>query len=345
MKGKHVKSAEPTLQAKGRARLVRMAYAGGVLLGLPAGFVSANAPDAQREGSAPVRDALAQADPGGPARWAPGAAKPSRQLERGRLIHQQAGMFGLLVVTEDAYGLRTLRFGLGGPRQSVVKPGYPRQLELRYTRASMLGLALVENPQRILVVGLGGGSLPMFLRSVFPLVHIDAVDVDPAVIQVARRFLDFREDPFLHAHAVDGRRFVEAVQTPYDLILLDAYSSEAVPAHLTTREFLKAVLRAIQPAGIVVSNLWGPSMNPLFASMLRTYKEVFAEVYLIELPGVENRIVLALAQARTLDAAGLTRLARETSRRLGLPFDLSVFVEEGFRSYEPSPDQEAVLRD
>src|SRR5688572_5097796 len=73
-----------------------------------------------------------------------------------------------LIVTEDADGLRALRFGQGGARQSLVRPGDPRQLELPYTRMSMVGLAFVPQPRRILVVGLGGGAVPMFLRAVVP---------------------------------------------------------------------------------------------------------------------------------------------------------------------------------
>jgi spermidine synthase len=304
-----------------RARLVKMVYAGGALLGFSADL--AVAPGA----SVP-------------------AGKPEAKAGRATLVHQQKGMFGLMVVTEEDNGLRTLRFGLGGPRQSVVRPGYPRELALRYTRAAMVGLALVAAPQRVLVVGLGGGSLPMFLRSVFPLVQIDAVDIDPAVIEVARRFLGFREDPLLRSHAVDGRRFVEtAPAASYDLIFLDAYSAEAVPLHLATREFLLAVLRAMHPEGLVVSNLWGPSMNPLFGPMLRTYHEVFADLYVVELAGVENRIVLASARSLGLHPAIFSRLAAETSLRLGLPFDLGVIVEEGLRRPVWTSAQDAVLRD
>jgi len=317
----HSRDTAAQRTAHSRARLVKMVCAGGALLGFSADLA---------------------ASPG----ESPPEGKSEAKAGRARLVHQQRGMFGLVVVTEEDNGLRTLRFGIGGPRQSVVRPGYPRELVLRYTRATMLGLALVPAPQRVLVVGLGGGSLPMFLRSVFPLVQIDAVDIDPVVIEVAHRFLGFREDPFLRSHAVDGRRFVEtAPAAAYDLIFLDAYSAEAVPVHLATREFLLAVLRATHPEGLVVSNLWGPSMNPLFGPMLRTYQAVFADLYLVELAGVENRIVLASARVLGLHSASFTQVAAETSRRLGLAFDLGAIVAEGFRRPDWTSAQEAVLRD
>ncbi|NCX62679.1 MAG: hypothetical protein EBW84_08105 [Betaproteobacteria bacterium] len=206
-----------------------------------------------------------------------------------RLIHQQASMFGPIVVTEEPGGLRTLRFGLDGPRQSVVKLNDPRYLELRYTQAAILALAFVPSPQRILMIGLGGGSLPMFLRSYYPQALIDAAEIDPAIIEVAKRFLNFREDERMRAYARDGRNFIEGAKLSYDIIMLDAFSAEAVPKHLSTTEFLQAVKKVLAVNGVVVANLWGPALNPLYDSMLRTFQDVFSDLYLLEVPEVENR--------------------------------------------------------
>ncbi|HYU70856.1 MAG TPA: hypothetical protein VEL09_16165, partial [Burkholderiales bacterium] len=80
------------------------------------------------------------------------------------VIHEKASPYNTIIVTEDHKGMRTLLFERGGGRQSVVKPGDPDHLELPYARVALAGLALCEEPRRILVVGLGGGTLPMFLR-------------------------------------------------------------------------------------------------------------------------------------------------------------------------------------
>ena len=93
----------------------------------------------------------------------PSRARASTGTTAPRLIHQQTAMFGSIVVTEEPGGFRTMRFGIDGPRQSVVKMSDPRFLALRYTKTAILSLALVPKPQRILVIGLGGGSLPMFM--------------------------------------------------------------------------------------------------------------------------------------------------------------------------------------
>src|SRR5713226_1422899 len=83
------------------------------------------------------------------------------------VIYEKPSHYNTIVVTEDSKGLRTLLFGRGGARQSVVKPGDPDHLKLSYARVAFVGLALCEEPRRILVVGLGGGTLPTFLRKYY----------------------------------------------------------------------------------------------------------------------------------------------------------------------------------
>ena len=189
------------------------------------------------------------------------------------LVYEKASAFGTVLVT-DENGLRVLRFERGGARQTVVKLGDPEHLELPYARVAMVGLALCDEPRRILVVGLGGGTLPMFLRHYYPAAEIDAVDIDPEVVYVAKRYFDFREDNRMRAHIGDGRAFIERYRYPYDMIFLDAFSSDSVPAHLTTQEFLQAVRRALKPSGVVVGNIWSRGSNPIYDSMIRTYQEI-----------------------------------------------------------------------
>ena len=261
------------------------------------------------------------------------------------VIYEKASPYNTIIVTEDHRGLRTLLFERGGGRQSVVKPGDPDHLELPYARVALAGLALCEEPRRILVVGLGGGSLPMFLRKHYPAAAIDVAEIDPDVVDVAKKFFGFIDDERMRAHVGDGRQFIENVRQGYDIIFLDAFGARDVPKHLTTQEFLLAVRRALVPSGVVVSNVWRPAANPLHDSMVRTHQEVFDELFILDIPGDVNNILLALPRKQPLNRSELAQLARRISAAKQFRFDLGEQIEYGFRRASEKSGPGRVLRD
>ena len=261
------------------------------------------------------------------------------------VIYEKASSFNTIIVTEDYRGLRTLRFERGGGRQSVVKPGDPDHLELAYARAALAGLALCGEPRRILVVGLGGATLPTFLREHYPDATIDIVEIDPEVVDVARKFFGFREDRRMRVHVADGRRFIESARDPYEVIFLDAFGARNVPAHLTTQEFLQAARQAVAPSGVVVGNVWRRASNPLYDRMLRTYQEVFDELFVLEVAGDVNAIFLGLPRKQGLSGAELAARAREVSTTRRFRFDLGEVVEYGFLDAREKNPSARVLRD
>jgi spermidine synthase len=261
------------------------------------------------------------------------------------VIYEKASSYNTIIVTEDRNGLRTMLFERGGGRQSVVKPGDPDHLELAYARVALVGLALCEEPRRVLVVGLGGGSLPMFLRKHYPAAEIDVAEIDPGVVDVAKQFFGFREDERTRAHVGDGRQFIENVRQPYDIIFLDAFGARDVPKHLTTQEFLLAVRRALVTSGVVVSNVWRPAANPLHDSMVRTHQEVFDELFILDVPGDVNNILLALPRKQPLNRGELVQLARKISAAKQFRFDLGEQVEYGFHNASQKSGPGRVLRD
>ncbi len=260
------------------------------------------------------------------------------------VLYEGASRYNTIVVTEED-GLRILRFGRGGARQSAVKLGEPKFLALPYAQVALVGLALPEEARRFLVVGLGGGTLPMFLRNYYPNATIDAVDIDPDVVDVAKKFFGFREDEQMSAHVADGRQFIERSRQPFDVILLDAFGASSIPVHLTTQEFLQAVRRAVTPGGVVVGNLWGHSANPLYDSMVRTYQEVFDEVLVLKVRDRANVILLALPRKQSLGRDELTRLARKVSEAKRFPFDLGQLVKYGWVEAPERSQHARVLRD
>jgi spermidine synthase len=249
-----------------------------------------------------------------------------------RLIHQVESQFNdVLLVTEDPHGLRTLRFRTNGARQSVVKPGDPDHLAVRYIQAFPVGLLWQPQPQRILIVGLGGGSIAMFLHKHLPGASIDAVELDPAVVAVARSHFGLITDARLQVHVGDGRAFIEQARPGYDLILLDAYGRDGFPLALATQEFLRAVQRALSAEGVVLSNVWSRQHNSHYDDMVTSYRSLFGFTAVMDLEGVGNKLLIARHPPEPLNRTALISRAGALSRRLGLRVALGPMVRKGLR--------------
>ncbi len=262
-----------------------------------------------------------------------------------KVLYEKESAYNNIVVTEDEEGLRTLWFEKGGIRQSVVKPGDPDHIELPYARAMTVGLAMVERPERILIVGLGGGTIPSFLHKHYPKATIDVVDIDPAVVEVAKRYFGFREDATLHAHVADGRKFIEECKKSYDVIFLDAYGYDNIPYTLATREFLQAVRRATKPRGVVVGNVWSSGINRLHDSMVRTYQDTFDELYIFDVRGAGNEIFLAVPRQGKIPQEDLARRAAAISKQRRFPFDMGRIVTYGYQYIDEENTDGRVLLD
>jgi len=262
-----------------------------------------------------------------------------------KILYQKQSPYSLVVVTEDDQGMRTLRFGTGGVRQSVAKVGDPDHLELPYAPVMLSGLALCPEPKRVLVVGLGGGSIPSFLHKHYPKTRVDAVEIDPVVVEVAKQFFGLNEDETLKTYVQDGRQFIEERPNTYDIIFLDAFGSESIPYHLATREFLQAVRRSITAQGVVLADVWGPGANRLYPSMVRTYQEVFDELYVLEVQGSANKILIALPKKLRVSREELAQRAGAISKQKQFRFDMAELVTYGYQYADEKDPTSQVLLD
>ena len=210
------------------------------------------------------------------------------------LVHSERSLYREVLVYEDRDErcmcfTRMCRIG----RQSCLNLKRPREFALNYTHMVMGGLLFTTTtaPKRVLVVGLGGGTIPTALREVLPQAEIDAVEIDPAVTKVARNFFGFKDDDKLKVHEVDGRVYVKrAIREgkKYDAILLDAFDHEYIPEHLLTREFLTEVKSLLAPGGVLVGNTF--SSSRLYDHESTTYAAVFSNFFNLK---AANRVIVA----------------------------------------------------
>ena len=113
----------------------------------------------------------------------------------------------------------------------------PDDLPLRYSQVMTIATIYPDSARRILMLGLGGGSISAYLGRFMPAAVITTVEIDPGVITAAKTYFGLRETERMRYRAGDGRVFLNRNGDLYDLILLDAYRGGYVPFHLLTREF------------------------------------------------------------------------------------------------------------
>jgi spermidine synthase len=212
--------------------------------------------------------------------------------EAQKLVHSERSLYREVLVYDDGpirciCFTRNCRIG----RQTCMNTEAPERFVMNYTQMMMAALFLNPRPQSILIIGLGGGTLPQALHQVLPESRIDVVEIDPAVVRVAKRFFNFRTGDLVRVEEVDGRVFVKRAQREgrqYDLIMLDAFDHEYIPEHLLTREFLQEVASLLSPQGVLAANTF--SSSRLYDHESVTYEAVFGTFYNLK---EDNRVILA----------------------------------------------------
>jgi len=205
-------------------------------------------------------------------------------------LHTERSLYRNIVVYEDD-GIRCMKFGRQATgRQSCMALADRDRLVFDYTRMMMAALYLNPAPRRVLIIGLGGGTLPSALQKILPDATIDTVEIDPAVVRVATKYFGFMPGRQTTVFEADGRVFVKRMQRQrvrYDLVLLDAFDHEYIPEHLLTREFLLEVRGLLAVGGVLAANTFAGSRLYHFESA--TYFSAFGDFYRLK---QGNRVIL-----------------------------------------------------
>jgi spermidine synthase len=143
----------------------------------------------------------------------------------------------------------------------------------------------------------------MTLAELFPDAAIDVVEIDPAVVSVARQFFNFQPTPNMAVFTQDARVFTKRAGmrgATYDLIMLDAFNGDYIPEHLMTREFLQEVKALMSDTAVVVANTF--SISQLYHHESATYQAVFGVFVNLKSPVSANRVIMATSHGRPVRA-------------------------------------------
>ena len=245
----------------------------------------------------------------------------------GRVEHEEVSAFSRIRVRRDG-DVRALTFVRDNGQevvQSRVNLTAPHTLASPYARAMFVSYLYQPHPRRVLIVGLGGGAMVRFLTHHDPQVHIDAVEIDPAVVRLADEYFGVRSGGNVRVHTADAVAFVESTADRYDLILMDAFlrpsgdtDATGVPTGLKTLAFLGRLKRALAPGGIVAFNV---NEHANMADDIAAVSSVFGRAAVYRCPPADNKVVIAAEGALATDDEMRARIGALDARFGGaLPF-------------------------
>ncbi|MBK8956299.1 MAG: fused MFS/spermidine synthase [Saprospiraceae bacterium] len=142
----------------------------------------------------------------------------------------------------------------------------------------------IRKPKNILVLGLGTGSIPQMLQSQFNITaDFDFVELDPEIVFLFEKYLDFIYTGPYKIYCKDGLDFLESNSKQYDLICMDIFEDSTIPIKFESEKFLSFLNSALASSGILLYNRLHatPEDQELNKKFLETFSKVFPKYQVI----------------------------------------------------------------
>lgn len=214
--------------------------------------------------------------------------------------------------------------------QSAMRLAAPNDLDLRYTQKMMSFLLFCSRPRRLLLIGLGGGSLVKFCHYRLPATHMTVLENNPDVIALRDVFLVPPDGPNLKVQEADGAEHLEQTEKGIDVLLVDAFDSTGFAPSLANREFFERARSKLTGSGMLVVNLAGDAQS--YAGLIGVVMQVFDDQVIV-FPVREDHNYVLLAFRDPMFEPNWRRLrglAKELRSKYGL--DFPSFLEKIERS-------------
>lgn len=242
----------------------------------------------------------------------------------GRFISKVEERGGGIDITE-VDGVRALHIDTATV-QSAMKVAAPYDLHLAYSRGIISCLLFGIALKRVLVIGLGGGSIPKFIHHYLPDMQTRVVEIDPQIIAVARSHFHLQpDDDRLQVIEGDGAAYLPAHPQTADLLILDVFDGRGIPPDLYSQAFFDHAATALTDEGLLAVNLWGSDKN--FDLYLQRIEQSFAGQVLVLPTGRPGNIVVFGFRRKPADLRWTTLRERARTLQEHYPIEFLEFVE------------------
>lgn len=188
----------------------------------------------------------------------------------------------------------SLQFQIG-EIQSEMLASDPNFLVLSYTRTMVTFTLFHQEPKRIAIIGLGGGSIPKWCYHQLPATDITVIEISAMVISLREHFYIPADDERFRVICGDGADYVAGTEDSPEVLLVDGFDIHGQPPQLCSQEFYEDCYRTLAPDGVLVVNLCNSGFQPSVDRIRRT----FGDHVLVATPeDGENKVVFAMKRKR-----------------------------------------------
>jgi spermidine synthase len=234
------------------------------------------------------------------------------------LLEQKESLYNNIYVYEQSpYVSMTFGHNRRIYTESTYNTRDDRDLPVEYTRFMTASLMYAKNVHSVLEIGFGGGRTAWYLHRYLPNVTVTSVELDPTVVELAKKYFGIKEEPNFAIVNRDGRLFLSESKERYDVILIDAYRGPFVPFHLLTKEFYQIVKDHLADGGVVAQNVEPSTM--LFDSAVKTINTVFQG---LDFYRADGNIVTVAYDGTERKVEDLAATARDRDKSFGLRYSL-----------------------
>jgi spermidine synthase len=214
--------------------------------------------------------------------------------------------------------------------ESMMDVDKPHDLLVPYTRFMFTSYLLKPKQEKVLIVGLGGGSMIHFLKHYDPAVKADVVEIDPAVVKIADKYFGVKSGDNVNIIIKDAFEHLKNTDSRYDVIYMDAFlkpsadtDTSGVPLRLKTIQFYKDVQKKLTPAGMVAFNVHPHKQSQ---EDIKNIRDSFAQTYVFQIPNLAGFVVVGSMEQKRPELPALRTAGEELDRRFKTSFSFRDMV-------------------